>query len=59
MKTFLIESLLVIASLALWLIVLPVAAMILPLLDLFHSGGGPRPRPGRPAVGSRLLPVPA
>ena len=59
MKNIFFESILVTASVALWLVVLPLAAIILPFLSLLHPGGGPRPQPGRRGARPRLLPVPA
>lgn len=59
MKNIIFEFILVAASLALWLVVLPVAAVLSPVLLVLRTGGGPRSRKGRPAPPSRLLPVPA
>ncbi len=59
MKNIVLESILVAASVALWLVVLPLAALLSPLLFVLRNSGGPRPRRGRPVPHSRLAPVPA
>ena len=59
MKNFAVEFLLSIASVALWLVVLPAAALVSPFLYLFSSRRGPRPRRGRRVTRPELLAIPA